>query len=562
MKICLRRNKLLLFLTVFFSVVCSAASVAVALFLQKIVDITLAGDLAAFWKILIFVLIYLLVFVVLYYIYSYLGKRFLKNITRILRERVFEGIFRQNYGDFTGTNTADYISALTNDIKLVEENYILPLLLTLQYAVTFFVTLIVLFLLSPAITLCLLACMVLMFTVPSLLGKALQKRQDAVSEKLSVFTMKLKDMFSGYEVITSFGILPDIRKKFMKENEETVQTKFKADRLLVLNESISQMLGVFSQVAAIFLAAYFVINGKMTMGTLIAILQLSGSFVMPIVMIMENLSKVRGIKPVLERLEDFSDYESTEFTGDKTPFFDKEIRMEQVGFSYTQGQEVLNKLDLKIEKNKKYAIVGGSGCGKTTLIKLMMGYYANFTGNITYDGVSMEMLDMEKLKKMISVIHQNVYMFDETVLENIRLYQKIGSESLDRALELSGVDRFLNLMPDGLNSPVGENGENLSGGQRQRIAIARALVQKTPVLILDEGTSAVDMQTAYDIESRLLKVAGLTLLTITHKMSEDLLGLYDQILFMENGQVAEKGTLEDLLKKQGRFFEFYTLKDQ
>ena len=169
---------------------------------------------------------------------------------------------------------------------------------------------------------------------------------------------------------------------------------------------------------------------------------------------------------------------------------------------------------------------------------------------------------MEKLKKMISVIHQNVYMFDETVLENIRLYQKIGSESLDRALELSGVDRFLNLMPDGLNSPVGENGENLSGGQRQRIAIARALVQKTPVLILDEGTSAVDMQTAYDIESRLLKVAGLTLLTITHKMSEDLLGLYDQILFMENGQVAEKGTLEDLLKKQGRFFEFYTLKDQ
>jgi ABC-type multidrug transport system fused ATPase/permease subunit len=131
---------------------------------------------------------------------------------------------------------------------------------------------------------------------------------------------------------------------------------------------------------------------------------------------------------------------------------------------------------------------------------------------------------------------------------------------VDNAVKTSGVVQFLDQLPNGLSSLVGENGSNLSGGQRQRIAVARALIRKKPVLILDEGTSAVDKQTAYDIESNLLQMYDLTLITITHNLSEQLLALYDQIIYMEDGAIAEMGSFNELLSKQAKFYNFYTLR--
>ena len=160
---------------------------------------------------------------------------------------------------------------------------------------------------------------------------------------------------------------------------------------------------------------------------------------------------------------------------------------------------------------------------------------------------------------MVSVIHQNVYMFDKSIKENICLYKEFSEAKIDEILSLSGVDKFIKGLEGELEYAVGENGSNLSGGQRQRIAIARALIQETPILVLDEGTSSIDMQTGYDIESRLLNIDNLTLITINHKMSEELLGLYDEIIFMEDGAIIEKGSLTKLLEKKGRFYNFYTL---
>ena len=159
---------------------------------------------------------------------------------------------------------------------------------------------------------------------------------------------------------------------------------------------------------------------------------------------------------------------------------------------------------------------------------------------------------------MIAMIHQNVYMFDKSIKDNICLFKDFTEANINAALESSGADKFINNIEDGLNYLVGENGCNLSGGQRQRIAIARALIQKTPILILDEGTSAIDMQTAYDIESKLLNIEDLTLINITHKMSEELLGLYNEIIYMENGLIIENGTFKELINKEEKFLDFYS----
>ena len=559
MKECIKKNGVLLFFTILFSIISSVTIVGLSLFIQSTIDFVTNRDMIGFKQLVMYTAIYILLIGVFYFAYSMLSKIFIKNTTKILRNKVFAGVLKHNYEDFTSVNTADYISALTNDIKLVEENYIIPLLSVLQYVVMFIVTIGILLWISPMVTLVLFISMLALFIIPSVFGKALESKQIALSNKLTSFTSKLKDMLLGYDVIRSYNLKNEILNEFQDENNTLVNTKFQADKLFVVNETLSQVLGLSSQIVAMFFSAYLVIKGDLSMGMLIAIVQLSGTFVQPVIMIMSNLPKVTSMKPVLERLSKLSDYNDTTYKFKENPTFEKEIEIKNLSFAYDETKNVINEVNLNLIKNKKYAIVGSSGSGKSTLVKLLLGYYSNYGGQINYDGKNIKNMDIEKLNKMISIIHQNVYMFDKNIKNNICLYKDFSTKRINEILSFSGIDEFINDLEEGIEYDVGENGSNLSGGQKQRIAIARALIQDTPILVLDEGTSAIDMQTGYDIENRLINIDDLTLVTITHKMSEELLGLYDEIIFMENGEIVEQGSLNELLKKESKFFDFYTL---
>ncbi|MPW25244.1 ATP-binding cassette domain-containing protein [Alkalibaculum sp. M08DMB] len=555
----LKQNKLLLLITIVLSIISSIAYVYISIILKNVTDIALSGDLSAFKIVVIKSVLYLIILGLISYIYSICSKRLVCNIVQALRKKVFDGILRRNKEDFARVNTADYISAFTNDIKLIEEGWILPLLTLLQNAVIFIGALVVLFIISPIIALFLIGCFVLMLIVPAIFGKGLQDRQDRLSKQLSILTTKIKDVLSGYEVIKSYNIGRHIQTQFNDKNNEAVTARFRADKLMAASESLSEILAYLTLFSGFFIGAYLIIVGKISAGTLLALIQLSSSFVNPLMIIMQSLPHIQGVKPVLKRLDDFSNYEVTSFIGTHEPSFEKYIKAENISFSYNGDQKVLVDINLTIKRNKKYAIVGHSGCGKSTLIKLLTGCYSGFQGSITYDGTNICELDTEKLNKMIAVIHQNVYMFDDSIKENIYLYESFSQNELEHVLEVSGVNKFINLTPNGLESSVGENGSNISGGQRQRIAIARALIQNKPFLILDEGTAAIDMQNAYDIENRLLKLKDLTLLTITHNMNNDILRMYDEIIYMENGKIVETGRLDELLSHDSSFQRFFYL---
>lgn len=560
MKVYLKKNKLLLAVTIVFNIISSTAAVYLAKLLQKVIDAAMSGDLSAFQRVLMFSVFYILLLGTLTFLYSLCCKKLIRNLTKMLRHNVFNGIFRRNAHDFSDVNTADYISAITNDIKLIEENYISPSLLTLQYIVIFMVTFIMLLRISLLITLSMIVCMIIMFVLPGLVGKPLQKSQEILSKQLSFFTIKLKDYFSGYDVIKSFQLSDYVKKEFVNENEKAVNAQYRVNKLLSLNEGISGILAYLTQFSGLFIGAYLIIRGKITAGTLVALIQLSGTFISPIMMIMQNVPKILSISPVIKRLNELADYVESSFTGTLEPSFDDNIEVQGLSFFYEKDQPVVKNTNLLLHKNKKYAIVGKSGCGKTTLIKLITGNYSEYDGKITYDGTDLRKLDIERVQNMMSVIHQNIYMFDDSIQQNICLYDAFTEPEVDKALITSGVVQFLDQLPNGLSSRVGENGSNLSGGQRQRIAVARALIRKKPVLILDEGTSAVDKQTAYDIESSLLQMDDLTLITITHNLSEQLLALYDQIIYMEDGAIAEMGNFDELLSKHAKFYNFYTLR--
>lgn len=544
----LQKDKWLLLGSVLLGGITAALSAFISILLQKIMDAAISSDLNSFWNLFWYTLIYLAVLGAMGFLESYCGKRLLRNVSLHLRHRIFHGVMEKSPVDFYGHNTADYLSVLVNDVKLVEENYLIPLLLCSQMAVLFLTTLGILFYLSPIVALILLLFLVLMFIIPALFGKVLQKRQDAYSDALAEYTAKVKDYLNGYEIIRSFSIPSYIFRKYTTINQKTADKKFASDKLLALNECLSDLLSSLSVIVVVFVSAYFVLKGSMSMGTLLALIQLSGTFVTPVVLLMQNLPKITGIKPVVEHFNSFSIPDSKKdvvppnqptVSLPESGRFLQALCCKELSFSYEDNLNVLEKLNLTIEAGKKYALLGGNGGGKSTLVRLLTGYTPDYRGQITLDDQEIRNLPLNYLNNMISVIHQNIFLFDTDIYENICLGREYTDQELQQALELSGTAQFLPQLEHGLHTPVGENGRLLSGGQRQRIAVARALIRKTPILILDEGTSAVDVQNAFDIEKNLLSIETLTLITITHHQNQELVSYYDSILNLKNGQITE-----------------------
>lgn len=559
MKKYILKNKGVLLVTLLSGAVFSIGSTLVALILKEVIDAAIAGDLNRFVTLVVQTIVYLALVGLCYGLYATFGKKFLGKVTTMLRYDAFQGMFKKNISDFNAVNSADYLSALTNDVKNVEENYLAPLLLCLQHIIMFLASFAIMLSLSPLVTLCLFVAMFLLIAIPSLFQALIQKKQEMFSKEQSHLTIAIKDFLSGFEVIRSYKMNSYAVGAFAEKNNTVFHAKYSLDKLLALVEAVSTILGVAVQCSVLFVSAYLIIKGSISAGALVGLVQVAGTIVAPIQILSQNVPKIKGSKPIIERLNRFIDYKDSTFTGTASPTFDTAIEVRNLHFGYTQDKDTIKGIDFTFKKGKKYAVVGKSGCGKTTLINLLTGYYAGFEGEILYDGTDMRSLDIEKLNEMSSVIHQNVYMFDESIQNNICLHRKTEKASLQMALRMSGVEMFLG-DDKGLDTSVGENGNNLSGGQRQRVAVARALVQGKSFLILDEGTSAVDMQTAYDIESQLLKIHGLTLITITHSLNPELLTGYDTIIFMEDGSILEAGSFENLMNAKRAFYNFYSLK--
>lgn len=265
--------------------------------------------------------------------------------------------------------------------------------------------------------------------------------------------------------------------------------------------------------------------------------------------IIQRATQINGMKSVNKKLIDIINTENSSNNLKEVGSFNHEIKIRNLDFGYESDKNVLKNINCTFKKNKKYAIIGESGCGKSTLIKLILGYYDTYNGSITIDNQEIKKVKYESLSKLLSIIHQNVYMFDNSIKNNILLWKEFDDQKIKSALEASGVNKFLYKLEDGLDYSVGENGKNISGGEKQRVAIARSIIQNTPILVIDEGTSSLDNKTAYDIEDKLLNQEDLTIITITHKINKELLQRYDEIIVMDKGEIVEIDSYDNLSLK-------------
>lgn len=555
------KHKWWLLTTVLIRAFGAALIVGVSIILQQIVDTALTGDIDRFWHVITVAIVYFLVMAVNDYLNRTTQLIYIKKTLIAFKADLFKGILNKDYKEYHQENSADYISNLTNDVTLVETKYITPLLELCGDFIIFFGSTAVLLKINVWITVAIFITALLLFIIPILFGKTISRLQNVVSSQLSIFTSQIKDIFQGYEVIKSYNIEDNITKEFEKGNIELENKKYKANYILGISMTCTMWLSTMTQATAIGLGGYFLIVGAISVGSLMAVVQLGNGIYGPIQWVVQKATTVKSMKAINQKLLTIIDHNNQDEKLAHALRFNQAIEVKDVVFGYDQTRLALNHVSFSFEKGKKYAIVGKSGSGKSTIVKLMSGYYTDYEGQILMDSKDIKGLSKASLNNQMSIIHQNVYMFDKNIKENIELGKTFSQDQLDYALASSGLKEFLPILPNGVETMVGENGSNLSGGQKQRVAIARSLIQETPILMLDEGTSALDAKTAYDIEDTLLKLDDLTIITITHKLSETMLSRYDQIIVMEQGQIVEVGHFNQLTSHQGPFMSLYHVEE-
>ena len=366
-------------------------------------------------------------------------------------------------------------------------------------------------------------------------------------------------MFSGFEVIKSFNIEEKTKEDFQASNYNVENRKYRFGIFESFTNHLSLMLGMLVFFAPLGLGTYLTIIGKFTVGGMLASVQLTNYIANPLMNLSNIIGKIKGAKPINEKLEAIIRELNGDDSGEYKGHFTDSIEFKNVSFSYNEERRILNDVSLKINKGEKVAIVGKSGSGKSSLLRLLLRYYDGYEGTITMDDADIKGISLSSIYNMISIIQQDVFMFDDDITSNIALYGDYGQDEIDTAIELSCLWELVARLPQGKNSPVGENGCNLSGGEKQRISIARALVKKTQIILLDEATGSLDSKTAYDIESSLLDIEDLTSIVVTHKLSEDLLKRYDKIVALDGGRVVEVGTFRELIDRGEYFYSLYNV---
>ena len=537
------------------------ASICFDFLMGFIVDIFASGDNDKFLIITISSISLIIVMFLTEYIDGLVMSSYIKNTVNYLRTDIFSKIINKDIKDFSLDNSGKYISILYNDLKIIEDNFFNNLFQVISCFISFIISLVVLFSISPTIVIFISIFGVLGFIIPNALSKKLVIQKNEYSQNLEQVTSITKDLFSGFEVIKGFNISNKINEIFKtaSTNVETSKKKYSILEGIIRGFSLSFSVTIY--LGVLLLGGYFMYKKSITVGTAIIIIQLSTHIVGPVKLSISLINQIRSVAMIADKIEEILEDTHDDFENTKLENFSKSICIENLNFSYTEERKALDNINITFDKNKKYAIVGESGSGKSTLIKLLMRYYNDYEGKISIDNLNIKNIYSSDLYKNISMIQQNIFMFDDSIKENIRLYSNHDDKDILDACKRSGLDKLLNKLPNGINSLVGENGNKLSGGEKQRIAIARALINNTQILILDESTSALDNETAYNLENSLLNLENLTLITVTHKLIKNILNRYDEIIVMKNGKIIEKGNFEDLINIKGYFYSLYTIQN-
>lgn len=502
-----------------------------------------------------------IIFLVVYGVFSVLQRNYknayMKNSLSQFKDYVFHKMLDKSIAQFENGMSAKFISAFSNDLNSIETNYLagsLELIVTLLMFAGASAAMVIL---EWRLAFPVLAVSVVCIILSLKYGRKLVEKENETSEENMGFVAQVKDLLTGFIVIKSFKAEKEVLNIFRKKNTELESTKqgrrLTSDTVSIYGD-ISSILVNIMIFSIGFLMAF---KGMMTLGKVIAFIQLGNYVLNPVRVLAPLVSNRRAAISLIERISEAVESTEEVTQGRRIDGLHDSICFENVNFGYEEDKDVLKNININFKKGKSYAIVGGSGSGKSTLLKLILGYHHDYTGELLLDGIPMREIDLDSLYDQVSIIQQEVFLFDSSIMDNITMFRQFDAEKLHNAVVRAGLDKLIE--EKGESYSCGEGGRNLSGGEKQRVSIARCLVRETPVLLMDEATAALDNTTAMMVENAVLDIEDLTRIMVTHRFNEAVMKKYDEIIVMNKGSVIETGSFVELMGAKGYFYSLFNV---
>ncbi|MCQ4700816.1 ABC transporter ATP-binding protein/permease [[Ruminococcus] gnavus] len=535
----------------------SIYNIVISWLLQTIIDIVSGDSSMTILQVGIIAMITFLIFIAAYVIYRVARPKYLYQAMLCYKQKIFCKMIDKNLSSFRKENTSQYLSMYTNDAKMIEMYYFDSVLEMIDLTVSFVGALLLMLWYSPILTVFGLILSVLPIAASLPIANKMAEAERKVSDGNGEFVSIVRDILQGFPVIKSFQAEKEMKKNFFRENERMEHLKYQSR---YIEESINlwgTAASVMMRLGIFLIGAWMSVSGYgVTPGIVLVFLQLMNYVISPIERIPSILAKRKAAIGLIEKMLVSVQINQEQMEENKIGMLKKGISLKDVSVSIG-NKNVLHHLNFEFEIGKKYAVVGSSGAGKSTLINTIMGGFSPVQGEVLFDGIDSREIQPESLFQVMALVQQSVFVFRDTIRNNITLFKEFDEEKVKKAADQAGLRELIDKR--GLNDSCGENGNKLSGGERQRIAIARALLRGSQVLLLDEATAALDNQTSYAVIDAVLSMKEMTEIIVTHRLEEKLLYQYDEILVMHAGEIVEKGTFQELMQKKGFFYSLYVV---
>lgn len=552
------KNRMNFIVTIILTIAMSSLNLMISCLIQQIMDSMANQNMQAVVRCAWIAASVVIAYTVANAVYRAVYPRFLQRAMQQYRDYAFSRLTQKSLRSFSKEGTALYVSALTNDCTSIENNYLAATFTLIEFLFCFLGALIMMLYYSPVMLVLAVALSFLPVAVSMTAGNRLTEQEKEISKKNERFVSIVNELLSGFPVIKSFRAETQASRLFSQRNEQAEEAKKNKRRTEQLISLLANDAGIIAQMGIFLAGAWLAISNKgVTAGVVIVFVQLMNYILNPISQVPLLWSNRKAAIALMEKLSDALSENVREEGREKLNVFSEKIEVKDLTYGYEPESPVLKDLDVQFDAGKSYAIVGGSGSGKSTLLNLLMGSSSNYQGEICIDSVSIKNIESESLYQLMTSVQQNVFVFNDTIRNNVTMFHEFSDKEVTLALERSGLSEFIEKR--GEDFVCGENGANLSGGERQRISIARALLRKSPIILVDEATAALDAATARAVSFSILNLVGMTRIVVTHRLEEAILRRYDKILVMKNGTICEQGNFDTLMQQKGQFYSLFQI---
>lgn len=554
-----QKNRLNFGIALFGALLSGSLNLIVSWIMQQLIDVASGAEGTFGFETLAWISGGFLVFCAAVMLLTYFSEpRFLARAMRQYRDFAFRRLTEKSISSFRDESTATYLSALTNDAASIEADDLAQQLSVITKLVTAAGALAMMLYYSPLLTAVAIGLTLLPLVASLLTGKQLQTLERRVSDRNRDFTAALTDCLNGFSVVKTFRAEREIFRLFSESNWALEQEKFRKNRVRRMVGMIGAGTGIVAQLGVFLIGAGMALNGYgLTAGTVILFVNLMNFLIEPVATLPGLLASRRAARGLIEKLAEALERSDGAVGTRQLAPLREGLRLEHVSFGYEEGKDVLHDVSVVFEAGKAYAVVGGSGCGKSTLLHLLSASCTGYCGTIHFDDTELREIAPESLYEQISVIQQNVFVFDASLRDNITMFRDFPHDAVDSAIERAHLNALVEERGEGYR--CGEGGKGLSGGEKQRVSVARSLLKRSSVLLADEMTAALDAKTAHEVTSDLLALDGITRIVVTHGLEEALLRSYDGIIVLKDGRIAEQGRFDELMAQKGYFYALFTV---